>query len=354
MNKIITGLIAAVVVLGIALVLLNNQLKPQAPGPMAVQQKMNRLPDLPEVEGAKQLMPLPTPPEAGRTGPAELASSANRLPPLESYVLHPAADSSRADARAEPATREEQPVATVIMPVDKPDTPPAEAQPAAQTPEPQSGAEKKAEAAPVISAAGKQAEKAPFRATDRQPEQPATVKTAAEKKAEPAPMKDPAVEKAPVRAADRQPEQPAAVEAAAERKAEPAPAKEFAAAKQPEVRSAAAERKSDEKKAAQPAKTPKITVFSRENGATVRISLDRDIRYRQILLDNPDRMVVDITGEWKQLRAPGVPANPLVTNVRLGHYDNRTRIVVDLSSTPRNHRVILSEDRQRLDIRVDK
>ena len=100
---------------------------------------------------------------------------------------------------------------------------------------------------------------------------------------------------------------------------------------------------------------PKITVFSRENGATVRVKLPAAISYKQQRLTNPERIVVDINGLFRNLRAPGVPANPLVTNVRLGFQSNNTtRIVVDLKEKPRRERVLLSEDRQQLDIRVDR
>ncbi|MDO5537598.1 MAG: AMIN domain-containing protein, partial [Desulfovibrionaceae bacterium] len=108
---------------------------------------------------------------------------------------------------------------------------------------------------------------------------------------------------------------------------------------------------------ARPAEQDKsrITVFARETGATVRIALGRTVTgYKPMLLDNPDRLVVDITGEYPDLRAPGVPSNPLVTNVRLGKYDNRTRVVIDLKKAPGKHRIILSEDRQRIDVRVDR
>ena len=95
-------------------------------------------------------------------------------------------------------------------------------------------------------------------------------------------------------------------------------------------------------------------VLVRDKGATVRLNLGSTISYRQMLLENPDRVVIDVTGSYKDLKAPGIPDNPLVTNVRLGHYDNRTRIVVDLKAKPSSCRVILSEDRDRLDIRVDR
>ena len=119
----------------------------------------------------------------------------------------------------------------------------------------------------------------------------------------------------------------------------------------------AAEKATAEKSAAreeQKQAKPKIVVLVRDKGATVRLNLGQTISYRQMLLENPDRVVIDVTGSYKDLKAPGIPDNPLVTNVRLGHYDNRTRIVVDLKAKPSSCRVILSEDRDRLDIRVDR
>ncbi len=99
---------------------------------------------------------------------------------------------------------------------------------------------------------------------------------------------------------------------------------------------------------------PKIVIFSRENGATVRITMDRKIPYKQMLLTNPDRLVIDISGEYKNMQAPAFPDNEFVSGIRIGHYDSRTRIVFDLKEKPARHHTNQSGDKKRLDVRLDK
>lgn len=124
-----------------------------------------------------------------------------------------------------------------------------------------------------------------------------------------------------------------------------------------EVEPAAPEKK-EEKKAEKPAPAAKartvtrFVVFARETGATVRIEGSSPIEYKYLPLDNPPRVAVDLIGEWT-VKAPGVPKNPAVTNVRLGKLDGRTRVVIDLTG-PGKIRHILSKDRKRLDVRIDR
>ncbi|HJA76567.1 MAG TPA: AMIN domain-containing protein [Candidatus Desulfovibrio gallistercoris] len=124
-----------------------------------------------------------------------------------------------------------------------------------------------------------------------------------------------------------------------------------------EVEPAAPEKK-EEKKAEKPAPAAKartvtrFVVFARETGATVRIEGSSPIEYKYLPLDNPPRVAVDLMGEWT-VKAPGVPKNPAVTNVRLGKLDGRTRVVIDLTG-PGKIRHILSKDRKRLDVRIDR
>ncbi len=99
---------------------------------------------------------------------------------------------------------------------------------------------------------------------------------------------------------------------------------------------------------------PKIVIFSRENGATVRITMDRKIPYKQMLLTNPDRLVIDISGEYKNMQAPAFPDNEFVSGIRIGHYDSRTRFVFDLKEKPARHHTNQSGDKKRLDVRLDK
>lgn len=120
----------------------------------------------------------------------------------------------------------------------------------------------------------------------------------------------------------------------------------------------AAPEKKEEKKAEKPepaAKARTVTrfvVFARETGATVRIVGSSPIEYKYLPLEDPPRVAVDLMGEWT-VKAPGVPKNPAVTNVRLGKLDGRTRVVIDLTG-PGKIRHILSKDRKRLDVRIDR
>ncbi|MEG2173033.1 MAG: AMIN domain-containing protein, partial [Desulfovibrionaceae bacterium] len=77
----------------------------------------------------------------------------------------------------------------------------------------------------------------------------------------------------------------------------------------------------------------KISVSATENGATVRIAGASSLNYRTMHLKNPDRIVVDLEGIWA-VKAPGVPTNKAVKNVRIGKQGNKTRIVIDLSTPP--------------------
>ena len=56
-------------------------------------------------------------------------------------------------------------------------------------------------------------------------------------------------------------------------------------------------------------------------------------------------------GKW-QVKAPGVPKNPAVTNVRLGKDGDKTRIVIDLAGKVQP-KFTLSKDGYTLDIRLD-
>ena len=96
----------------------------------------------------------------------------------------------------------------------------------------------------------------------------------------------------------------------------------------------------------------KFVVFARDKGATVRLVATAPITYKSMALADPPRLVVDLEGVW-QIKAPGVPKNVMVTNVRLGKESKRTRIVIDLKEKGRT-RYILSKDLKTLDIRLDQ
>lgn len=102
--------------------------------------------------------------------------------------------------------------------------------------------------------------------------------------------------------------------------------------------------------------TPSLTrfvVFARDTGATVRMTGNQPIRYSYMSLENPPRVVVDLEGVW-QMAVPGVPGNPMVSKVRVGNPEGKTRVVIDLKAKPRKLRMVHAADRKTLDVRLDK
>lgn len=84
-------------------------------------------------------------------------------------------------------------------------------------------------------------------------------------------------------------------------------------------------------KATGPKTINKITVSAAGAGANVRIAGNTNLSYKTMHLKSPDRVVVDLEGVWA-VKAPGVPTNKAVTNVRIGKQADKTRIVIDLAS----------------------
>ena len=321
-NKTILGLIAAVIVLGAALVLFNNAQKPEA-----VQNPKTELPALPDLAAERaaksaNLKEVPALPEAVENtasvrAPIVAPNTAPKTAPdnvqgtgevAKAPVLAAAntADADKPAARTESTAREQASESHAVAR-------------GAVAPRPE------AKSAATVAEAKTETAKSAQAETKSEPAKSAQGETKAQAKTETARQVRPAKAEAPQdkTSADREAAEKATAEKSAAR---------------------------EEQKQAK----PKIVVLVRDKGATVRLNLGQTISYRQMLLEKPDRVVIDVTGSYKDLKAPGIPDNPLVTNVRLGHYDNRTRIVVDLSAKPSSCRVILSEDRDRLDIRVDR
>ena len=327
MNKTILGLIAAVIVLGAALVLFNNAQKPEA-----VQNPKTELPALPDLAAERaaksaNLKEVPALPEAventasvrapivaPNTAPKTAPDNVQGTGEVAKAPVLAAANTAAADkpaARTESTAREQASESHAVAR-------------GAVAPRPEAKSEAAKSAATVAeakteTAKSAQAETTPEAAKSLQAETKVQAKTETARQVRPAKAEPPQDKTS----ADREAAEKATAEKSAAR---------------------------EEQKQAK----PKIVVLVRDKGATVRLNLGQTISYRQMLLENPDRVVIDVTGSYKDLKAPGIPDNPLVTNVRLGHYDNRTRIVVDLKAKPSSCRVILSEDRDRLDIRVDR
>ncbi|MDR2573232.1 MAG: AMIN domain-containing protein [Desulfovibrio sp.] len=102
-----------------------------------------------------------------------------------------------------------------------------------------------------------------------------------------------------------------------------------------------------------PQQDAKLLVLTRDKGVTVRLTNSGPVRYQSMTLTGPDRIVVDVEG-IVGLKAPGVPKNSLVRNVRLGKNNGKVRVVVDLAAKPASARFILSQDKDTLDIRLDQ
>ena len=63
--------------------------------------------------------------------------------------------------------------------------------------------------------------------------------------------------------------------------------------------------------------------------------------YKTMRLNGPERLVIDFQGVWA-VKAPGVPGNKYVTNVRIGKQADKTRVVIDLRQPPTSVKFVKS------------
>lgn len=111
---------------------------------------------------------------------------------------------------------------------------------------------------------------------------------------------------------------------------------------------------------AQPTRqVPATASVSRGRGSIVEVSLqfrgrgmvlviegDGPLPARHFLLANPERLVVDLPGSWRNLKAPSVPSNNLVKSVRLGRQDDADRLVLDLKTKLKSSGINRINDRK--------
>lgn len=71
----------------------------------------------------------------------------------------------------------------------------------------------------------------------------------------------------------------------------------------------------------------------------LRIEADSAFPCRTFVLNNPDRLVIDLPGSWKGVKAPVVPQNRLIKTIRVGSQPTGPRIVLDLAGAPKGHKV---------------
>lgn len=98
----------------------------------------------------------------------------------------------------------------------------------------------------------------------------------------------------------------------------------------------------------------KFVIYARDKGATVRVGGNAKVEYTSMTLENPNRVVVDLTGDWKFPSNPGIPKNELVSAVRVGQNGDKTRLVIDLKIKPRKVVLVPFKNGDGVDVRVDK
>ena len=341
-NKVIACLIAVVAALIVALVLLNRQLTPPtapAPAVSSSQPSSAKLPDLPDIGGSRE--PAAAAPEVTGTG--------KTLPPLPDSLeigdpgIHRAPISNTTVTDGEGA------------PAPSPTTDQA-SETASSGSVPAAGTQTDNASEPQQTSAG--SEPAPSQMAPEEKTQTTDIPSKPEKAAQAVP----AVQQKP---------HPAAAQASVQREKKDTAAKHEQLAqkvqKQPRekpvreqhAQAAKAEKPADraaagnDESAQNTRRTGRVTVLTRNGGATVRLSASDEITYKHMILTQPDRFVIDLNGRW-DVSTDAIPSNPLVTNIRLGRVKNRTRVVIDMSSQPRNARANLSKNRCRLDVRVDR
>lgn len=137
-------------------------------------------------------------------------------------------------------------------------------------------------------------------------------------------------------------------------KPEPAPKPVVAANQEPAPKKPEPPKK-DEKAAPAETKTAtRFIVYARDKGATVRIGGNGKVDYTSMTLEDPNRVVVDLNGEWKFPPNPGIPKNDLVSAVRVGKNGDKTRVVIDLKGKPRKVLLVPFKSGDGVDVRVDR
>ena len=79
-------------------------------------------------------------------------------------------------------------------------------------------------------------------------------------------------------------------------------------------------------------------------GQKIELHIESDSAFpcKSFMLTNPNRLVIDLPGTWKGMKAPAVPQNRLIKGVRLGNQATGPRLVLDLSEAPKGHDIVRS------------
>lgn len=174
---------------------------------------------------------------------------------------------------------------------------------------------------PVVQDAATAPAKAPAAAAPKAPE----ARHSAAPAAAPQPKAAPAPKAAPQHQAQPQPKAQAQHQAAPQPRAQA----QHQAAPAPKTAPTAQSNKAKEPAKAAAGVISGIRVVPNSTGAQVHIKANAPVHYTSSRMSNPERLVIDLQGKWK-IKAPGVPKNSAVSNVRIAKWEKTTRIVLDL------------------------
>lgn len=80
-----------------------------------------------------------------------------------------------------------------------------------------------------------------------------------------------------------------------------------------------------------------ISLHFKDDGMILRIEGDGPLPAKYFILSQPERLVLDLPGSWKNLKRPDIPSNNLVKSARLGRQGNADRLVLDLAAPIKKH-----------------
>jgi hypothetical protein len=95
-----------------------------------------------------------------------------------------------------------------------------------------------------------------------------------------------------------------------------------------------------------------ISVEIFEQQVIVRIEAEGPFPVKTFLLPNPNRLVVDLPGDWTNIKAPSVPQNRLIRSARLGSQSSGPRLVLDLRA-PLTSRTVQRPDSNTVEITLE-
>ncbi len=95
-----------------------------------------------------------------------------------------------------------------------------------------------------------------------------------------------------------------------------------------------------------------ISVEVFEEQVIVRIEAEGPFPVKTFLLPNPNRLVVDLPGDWTNIKAPSVPQNRLIRSARLGSQSSGPRLVLDLRA-PLTSRTVQRPDSNTVEITLE-